>query len=185
MSRWASIVSPRFPPLFCIYAFFVDPVSPALIWWAIRAFLSLSVSLASPWLPSLPVSCLGASAKALVVCPRRPQPRDRWASGPLTVITDPFPSHHLAPDLYSLSSEEGASFLQSQAQKLVMIPVQRGRGSWTWSSFVSRRGCFCSCCWSDSLLLIQSLLEDHKNRENLRLQKSLPAPGTDDMSPTG
>lgn len=92
-------------------AYLADPARPALVRRAVRAFLCLSVSPASPWLPSLPVSsprlhfCLGASARALVVHPRWPEPRDRWASGPLTVITDPFPSHHLAHDLPSLGSK--------------------------------------------------------------------------------
>lgn len=135
--------------------------------------------LASPWLPSLPVSslhlhfCLGASARALVVRPRRPELRDRWASGPLTVITDPFPSHHLALDLHSLSSEEEAFFLQSQARELVMIPVQRGHSPWTRSSSNSR-GFFCSRCCADSSLLVQPLLEDHKHRESCGLQKTPP-----------
>lgn len=169
--------------LSCIYTFLVDPAFPVLIWWAIRAFLGLPVSLASPWLPSLPVSSLQLHW-ALVIHPRQPELRDRWASGPLTVITDPFPSHHLAPDLHSLSSEEEALFLQSQARELVMIPVQRGHSPWTRSSSDSR-GCFCSRCCSGISLLIQPLLEDHKQQEQRSLQKSLPAPGTDNTSLTG
>lgn len=47
-------------------------------------------------------------------------------TSPLTVITDPFPSHRLAPDLFFLRSEHGALYPQSVVQEVVMISVHSG-----------------------------------------------------------
>lgn len=121
--------------------------------------LCFSAPLASPWPPSLPVSlhqlhfCLWLSVRAPLLHPSWPELRDRWATRPLTVITDPFPSHHLAPDLLSLSSEHRALFLQSQAQEVVMIPVHLGHSPWA-NSKSNSCGWFCPYYCTDFILLV-------------------------------
>lgn len=111
-----------------------------LIWKAFiaRAFVSLCPwPLLAPHLflfPCISSISVSVSVRTLVAHSLQPQPRDRWATGPLTVITDPFPSHHLAPDLLFLSSEHRASFLQSQVQEVVMISVHSGYSPWATSN---------------------------------------------------
>lgn len=108
------------------------------------ACLCFSVSLASPWPPSLPVFlhqlhfCLRVSVRTPVILLLSAEAKNRWVAGPFTVITDPFPSHHLASDLLFLSSECGALFLQSRVQKVAMIPVHLGYTPWATSSSKSR-----------------------------------------------
>lgn len=116
------------------------------------------MSLASPW-PPPPCFLTSAPFLPLTICessscsPLLPERRDRWATRPLTVITDPFPSHHLAPDLLSLSSEHRALFLQSQTQGVVMIPVHLGHSPWAnWKC--NSCGWFCSYYCTDFILLV-------------------------------
>ena len=67
---------------------------------------------------------LSVPVRAPVAHSLRPEPEDRWATAPLTVITDPFPSHYLAPDLpLPRPPEHGAIFLQCRVQEVIMIPV--------------------------------------------------------------
>lgn len=110
---------------------------PSLIW---KAFLDLASAFLCPWpllgphlflfpcISSIFVSwCLQKLQSSTLL---QPELRDRWETRPLTVITDPLPRHHLAPDLLSLGAEHGALFLWSQVQEVIMIPVHLGYRPW-------------------------------------------------------